>query len=84
MTSSYMEAVKRDLDQFVGMKNVVGIDKESLRLYVKEEYKDCFQGVSKNKVLFKHEGEEVPLYPFKRNSKIFKKYLKILNKHKNN
>lgn len=78
-----LNILKKDLDKYLGVKKLVGIDKDSLDLYVKEENKDKLKGISKNKIMFNHNREYIGLYPVLKNSLIYKEYIKILDKHKN-
>lgn len=74
--------LKRELDEVVGAKKLIGIDKETLKLYVHEKDRYLIKGVSKNKEIFKNGESEIFLYPILKSSKVFKEYIKILEKNK--
>ncbi|MBC2857024.1 hypothetical protein H3N56_11330 [Cetobacterium sp. 2A] len=76
-----IEILKVELEKVLEVKNLVGIDKNSLEIYVHEKDKTIFRGVCKNRILFKSGEEEIPLYRFHKKSKISREYRKILKKY---
>lgn len=79
-----IKLLKEKIEEYVGVPNIIGINKHNLfEIYIKEKDKFLVKGISKNTVILKKENEEKILYSFKKNSKIYKRYLELLEEYKN-
>ena len=77
-----IKLLKKKIEEYIGETNIIGINKHNLfEIYVKEKDKFLEKGTSKNAVIFKEENEERVLYSFKKNSKIYKRYLELLEEY---